>query len=312
MIDYKGEKREVRYYIWEGNRITKARLYGGQLIDCNCRDYDGEIPYFYPKIKFFYENGRKFEIRTPIGGIEQLYTRRNLLILADIFDQIQKNDDKVLTAFFVTVQESSKSQVERHGTTGIPSLWIPSKTFIESNPYRHFESSIERVNSIGLNVKEGSLDDVLSGNADVTFLVNDAKKLPLDDETIDLIVTDPPFFDEIQYFELSYIYASWLGIKLDFENEIVVNYARRKNEPRYLADMEKAIAEMHRILKKNKYAIIMFHEEDDIKLNQIKNIISKYFSIEKIENEKMQQRNIGDRDIKRGRDLKVFITKKIN
>jgi len=310
MIDYNGEKAEVRYYLWEKHRVVGARLYGGQLIDLNGIDYQGEIPYWYPKVKFQHMNGRHFEIRTGVRSIEEFYTRRNLLILTDIYRQLDKSDEKQLLAFFVALQECNKSSVESHGSTGIPSLWVP-KRFIEKNPYRSFEFNIERTKEAGLLVLEGSIADVLSGLADVSFLNNDAKKLPLDDESIDAIVTDPPFFDEIQYFELSYIYASWLNVKLDFDNEIIVNYNRRKNEPRYLADLEKAIQEMHRVLKKNKYLVLMFHEEEELKLKKVQNIISKYFSVEKVENETMQQRQVGDRDAKRGTKLKVFVAKKV-
>ena len=49
--------------------------------------------------------------------------------------------------------------------------------------------------------------------------------MPIPDNSVDLVITDPPFFDEVQYFELSFLAVAWLNLKLDFDNEIVVNFS---------------------------------------------------------------------------------------
>ena len=308
MIDYQGEKREVSYYLWEGDRITKAKLYYGPLIDYQGKDYEGEIPYPYPKDVLYYNNGRPFDKRRTVDRVDELFTKRNLLILSEILNEIPR-DEKSLSAFISILYQSSKMARPNAGPWGLPCYWIPYRR-AERNPYLHFEKALRRINKMGNGWIEGDVYGVLESKADVTFLNADAKNLPIPDNSVDLVVTDPPFFDEVQYFELSYFYAAWLKVRLDFDNEIIVNHRRCKEEKTYLKDLEKATEEIHRALKRDKYAVIMFHEENEEKVNEIRNVISSFFTIVKEDVAAMQQRTIGDRDTKRGRELRIIVAKK--
>jgi len=308
MIDYQGERREVCYYIWEGDRIVKAKLVSGELIDCQGKDYEGEIPYPYPKDPLYYPNGKPFDKKRQVDRVDELFTRRNLLILSEILSEIPK-DEKALAAFISILYQSSKMARLNAGSWGVPCYWIPYRR-VERNPYLLFERASRRINKMGGKWKEGNVEEVFKGEADVAFLNADAKNLPIPDSSVDLVVTDPPFFDEVQYFELSYLAATWLRIRLDFNNEIVVNHRRGKDEKTYLEELEKAVKEIHRVLKKDKYAIIMFHEESEEKLKKIWDIISSFFKILKEDITIMKQRNIGDRDNLKGKELRIIIAKK--
>jgi len=293
---------EVNYYIWEGNEITKAKMVNGKLIDYHGKDYEGEIPYPYPQDPLVYSNGESFEKNGGVTRIDQLFTRRNILILSDILDQLPR-EEKALATFISTLHDASKMVRSNGGVWGIPNFWIPYKR-VEKNPYRIFERRLKILNKVGGNWIEGGINDVLNGNSDIAFINFDAKKLPIPDNSADLIITDPPFFDEIQYFEIYYFYAVWLNIRLNFDNEIIVNHKRGFNIKKYLNDLEKAVSEMYRILKKNRKIIIMFHEENEEKMKEMKEIISSFFIIEKEDTSLMRQRNIGHRG---GRELKIII-----
>jgi len=308
MIDYHGEKREVSYYLWEGDKITKAKLYYGPLIDYQGKDYEEEIPYPYPRDKLYYNDGNPFDKRRSVDRIDELFTRRNLLILSEILSEIPR-DEKAIAAFISILYQSSKMARPNAGPWGVPCYWIPYR-HVERNPYLLFEKALKRINKMGNGWVEGNAYEVLKGKADVTFLNADAKNLPLPDNSVDLVVTDPPFFDEVQYFELSYFYAAWLRVRLDFDNEIVVNHRRGKDEKTYLKELEKAIEEIHRVLKKDRHTVIMFHEESEEKVKAVREIISSFFTIEKENVTIMQQRIIGDRDTKRGRELRILVTTK--
>ena len=297
--------KEVVYYVWEGDKIIRAKLSNGEIIGYQGSDYEGDIPYWYPKDPMYYNNNRPFIKKGKINSVDEFFTRRNLLILSEILNEIPK-DEKALATFIATLYKASKMERERYGYFGVPAYWIPKRR-VEKNPYLIFEKTLEMINKKGYEKTEGDISKVLNGEADITFLNVDAKRLPVQDNSVDLVVTDPPFYDEIQYFELFYLATSWLRLKLDFDNEIIVNHNRGKDEKRYLSDLEKAVKEIHRVLKKDKYAIIMFHEESEEKVKEIKDILSSFFTITKQDTTEMRQRSIGHRG---GRILEIFVMKK--
>jgi len=302
--------KEVEYYIWEGDKIVKAKLVNGSLIDYQGGDYEGEIAYCcYPKDKLYYNNGKSFETRRGIDRIDQLYTRRNLLILLDILKDIPLSY-KPIAAFISILYQASKMARLNAGSWGVPCYWIPHRR-VERNPYLLYERAYKRIAKLGGDYREGTARDIINHNADVAFYAWDATDmLFLHDNSVDLVVTDPPFYDEIQYFELSYLAAAWLYAKLDFEHEIVVNRNRGIDEKKYLNRLAKALLEIQRVLKDGRYAVIMFHEEDEERMKKIKELISCFFTIEKEDKVEMKQRNVGDRDTKRGKELRIFVAKK--
>jgi DNA modification methylase len=197
------------------------------------------------------------------------------------------------------------------GSWGINSYWFP-KVHIECNPYFLFENAIKRLKQIKSVAIGDSLKSVIYGDSRVAFLLNDAKNLPLPDNSVDMIITDPPFTDEIQYFELSFLACSWLNLALDFENEIVVNKKQNKSIDEYFKALQKAFDELYRVLKPNRYAIIMLHEENAKLLNSIEKIIVEAgFTIIGKDRKTMYQRRIGDRDVLKGKDLEIFVCRKI-
>jgi tRNA G10 N-methylase Trm11 len=140
----------------------------------------------------------------------------------------------------------------------------------------------------------------------------DARKLPLPDESVDLIVTDPPFADEIQYFELSYMTAAWLGIHMPFNGEIVVNENQGKTFDTYCRLLLESFSELYRVLKRNHRAVIMLHEEDRNKLTRmIRSVKEAGFSIEREDRVKMSQRYVGDRNTTKGSNLLILTCYKI-
>ncbi len=56
--------------------------------------------------------------------------------------------------------------------------------------------------------------ELAAGQADLLLLAQDASQLPLPDESVDLIVTDPPYFDNVHYSELADFFYAWLRVGL--------------------------------------------------------------------------------------------------
>lgn len=76
-----------------------------------------------------------------------------------------------------------------------------------------------------------SWDDFNLKDSAALILNGDSAKLPIPDESIDYVVTDPPYFDFIHYSELSDFFYAWLGPLLkDHYSFFQGTTSRRENE----------------------------------------------------------------------------------
>lgn len=335
-----GELEEVKYYKWSKGDCC-AILTCGHTIRSN--DFVGTTlaRYLYPrKAPLYYENGTPFDKRRNVNYIHELFTSRNLLLLSTLLydiDNISKQypSDIALALYFTFVAilfNSSKMARNGAGSWGVPCYWIPP-THIEKDPYRLFKNKARLLANYftKLNKLKNELDykvstdikDVLNGKCELAITIGntlDLKDIP--DESIDLVFTDPPHTDEIQYFELSYFYWSWLissrrfnnlikkilGFKpkLDFNIEICINLKRNKTLNIYLDELHKSFNEIYRVLKENRYAILFFHEEDSrVKAEIIRRMREKFIIKENLK-VLMKQRAIGERNPE-GKNLDIFI-----
>lgn len=91
------------------------------------------------------------------------------------------------------------------------------------------------------------------------------------EKSVDAVITDPPYFDNIQYSELADFFYVWLQLGLkelypQFDNEMIMN-ARElvHNEPMgktvdfFNEGLRKVFSECHRVLKDEGFLIFTFH-----------------------------------------------------
>ena len=94
-------------------------------------------------------------------------------------------------------------------------------------------------------------------------------------ESVDAVITDPPYYDNVMYTELSDFFYVWLrlGLRNDYpmefgnplidkRREIVVNEAVGKGAEFYINAMKRCLAEIHRTLKKEGVLVMTFHHSD--------------------------------------------------
>ncbi len=65
--------------------------------------------------------------------------------------------------------------------------------------------------------KADVFNDLLSGSNKYLILQNDSRKLDIPDNSVDFVVTDPPYFDSVQYSDLSNFFRVWLKYLLPGE-----------------------------------------------------------------------------------------------
>jgi adenine-specific DNA methylase len=316
-----GAKRPALYFVWVGDVIKAAKVIcncGNRLIRYNGKDIEAIEPAAkLPSGSLRYPNGLPFMKRRQVNTISELFTKRNLTILAALLSDIkdlridERTKNALLVAFASILYQASKMSRQNGGTWGVNCYWIP-RVHVERNPYFLFARALKRLSHIkGLATAFTSAEPVISGDARLAILNCDAKELPLPNNSIHMIITDPPFTDEVQYFELSYLAAAWLGLEMPFDKEIIVNPKQGKKFNDYCNLLSKAFTEMYRVLKPGRTAVIMIHDEKEEILNQLVELVKGAgFIIERREKELMVQRQIGNRDGQKGVNLLVLICRK--
>jgi adenine-specific DNA methylase len=115
----------------------------------------------------------------------------------------------------------------------------------------------------------------LDEGANVMLLCQDSARLDrVPDGSVDAVITDPPYFDNVQYSELADFFYVWLRLALkdryqEFSPpltpksaEVVANPERDKDADDYLAGMAAVLAECNRVLKDDGLLAFSFHHKD--------------------------------------------------
>lgn len=210
--------------------------------------------------------------------VASLFTKRTLACHARLFNLIEKyssgkEQELLKLAFTANLANCSRlvPPIKSKGDMA-PGAWMTGfytgETYIENNVLDYFENRLSKAIK-GKNEYLQCLmrDENLFSNAnekhEATYKVtnDDAKKLKLENESIDYVFADPPYGEAVPYFEQSVIWNSWLKIMPDYKNEIVISdsKARDKGNLNFENDINAAFSEIRRVLKNNKYFSLTYH-----------------------------------------------------
>lgn len=286
----------------------------------------------YPKEKFRESISYKKSFIKSIGNsYSDLYTKRNLYCLSLIFNIILDIEDtdvklQLLYAFIQTVHLCTKMCIPRSKKTNrdFSTSWGRSGYFIakssmEMNPLLVFQNNCfgkQSVSSCLMYLKtylkpfrakkiqstDGLID--LSKNVDLWYGTINSKELYkyIPKESIDFVLTDPPYGGLVQYLDLSNIWLSWLSIydksyKPKYENEITINSVKKADD--FETDMTTVLHEIKDVLKKDSKLVLTFNNKNLVVWNcLLKSIQNSGFIIEKVihqQNKRSGESNVNDR-----------------
>lgn len=97
------------------------------------------------------------------------------------------------------------------------------------------------------------------------------------DESVDLIITDPPYLGQVPYSEYMQLYQAFLENDIDYDSEIVITNAknRKKDYDDYINLMNDAFKNISRMLKKDAYMFLYFHDSSLTVWNDLIKIFNK-------------------------------------
>lgn len=96
--------------------------------------------------------------------------------------------------------------------------------------------------------------------------------LDLPDNSIDFLITDPPYFDQVPYSEYLELWRYFTNFKNNFKDEIVQTdkLSLTKDREKYLSDLKEGFKVISKKLKKDAFALIFFK---DSKLSNISSFL---------------------------------------
>lgn len=288
------------------------------------------IDYWFPNEPFHKSPSFSANFIKCIGGnnFKNLWTRRNLYVISKIFDQIINQSDEnikiqLLFGFIQTIHLCTKMCVPRRPNADRPystswgrSAFICANRKMEMNPLLVFQgncfgkqsvasslSSVKEYLGVEPKLVEVSHSHKNKTNAfDIKYGIVDINVLPdyLEDDSVDFIMTDPPYGGLVQYLDLSSLWLNWLKkydkkYQVNFDAEITIKtgvfdldiYQRR---------FTNAIKMLYRVLKPEGKIVFTFHNKDlKIWNSFLKSIALAGFKIEKVIHQ--QNRRTGESNV---------------
>ena len=199
-----------------------------------------------------------------INYVFQFWTKRNLAVLARLFALASNNAERfVLTSIIQNSTRMYKFRTDRKGGIVTGTLFIPSL---------NQENNIFNLCSGKLSAIVNALSPI-KGRSLVTL--GSATNLPVPDNSVDYIFTDPPFGYNINYSELSFLWESWLGILTNNSMEAIMSKYQGKGLLDYQELMHRSFKEYFRVLKPNRWITIEFHNSQNAVWNAIQEAVSR-------------------------------------
>ena len=291
-----------------------------------------KIPFWTPDKPFHISSSFPASFIGSLGGnnFTNLWTKRNLYVIANIFDEIiQTKDDNIkrqlLFGFVQSIHLCTKMSVPRReeanrafSTSWGRSAYLCSSRQMEMNALLVFKGSC-----LGKQSVESCLSDISSYLGKQPKLLNvsysnkqknkltgfDIKYGAVDintildfipESSIDFIITDPPYGGLVQYLDLSTIWLNWLEkynpkFKPNYDAEITI----KKNLisiDTYKQRFTNSVRNLYKLLKPNGKIVFTFHNKELSIWNAfLKSISLAGFKIEKVIHQ--QNRRTGESNV---------------
>jgi len=249
------------------------------------------------------------------GEFNQLFTDRHLLTFGVLFEkawdvkskEFEESDSENIAEFLITAISNSLEYNSKlckwHVGYQIPfnvferHAYIPKVQPVEGNPLNseNNSNSLQNFYDKVHNAKEycerpfEKIKNRKSGDVEQFFVESESivpervdslncktsERLDQSNESIDYVITDPPYYDNVQYSELSDYFYVWLRecLKDEYEEfkpelvpkarEIVANKSANKDEEFFVESLSNVFSEANRVLKSDGEMIFTYHHNEN-------------------------------------------------
>ena len=204
--------------------------------------------------------------------VHQFFTRRNLIALSAFWERICSVDDEVrpfLMQYFIgslrILSKQAKHNKERrteNSGLGWVNAGLMGTLYISSCPAEQsvlFFMSKKTSKILPMNNRMGN----------TCISVGSCHTVPIPENSIDYIFTDPPFGANINYSELSFLWEAWLRVYTNNSPEAIINSIQKKGLAEYQALMEECFRKYYSVLKPGHWMTVEFHNSQNAVWNAI-------------------------------------------
>lgn len=207
--------------------------------------------------------------------ISDIFTPRNFSVLNEIVEYIQATDRdedrNVLNYLLMSMLHLAKI-TDTHSNSQWP-LWIPKSNCVEKNIIDLLRRRIKNLvqakkyitqhyakSKLASNYSELNANDALVLTKGSQYITND----DIPDDSVSLIITDPPYMDQVLYSEYMQLYKPFIGVGFNLQDEIIVSSApeRNKGKDEYFTLLYEVFEMCKRKLKENNIMCLFFHDSN--------------------------------------------------
>ena len=196
--------------------------------------------------------------------LSDIYSPLNFYILEQYKLEFQENSEMIF--LLSTILHSCKYTDTKYQSQ-YP-YWFPKKNLVDRNVLMILDKKMKSL------IQFSSKNQIFKENMNTNYELHnksilDISNQDISDASIDVIITDPPYYDQIAYSEYLKIWEYFTKYKSDLEKEIVVSNRKNgeKNIENYLKMIRNAFTILEKKLKNNGKMYIFFKDTDLKKLS---------------------------------------------
>ncbi len=215
-----------------------------------------------------------------INFFHELFTKRNLLALSMLLREITLIQEKDARDFLQFTFSSSLKWASRQSHLrgeivegwAMHAYWIYPKS-LEINVWNTFlrrATAVVRGKTYSnqhlgeMRTLGRDFADLASGRTSCLVLNQSSVNLPIPNNSVDAIVTDPPYGGNVNYGELADYWFVWMthGRIIEKRDEVIINRTQRKGPDQYELLLGRVLKECYRVLKPERYLVSTFNSKD--------------------------------------------------